>query len=761
MIGSYLVTLIGLVSSCQFSIEEFNTLESLYLATDGDHWNWNETIPSFIDTYIDAYEASYVKLYLEENSKFQEFLIDASFLRYNLSMYNGVHWNFDELSNPCTERWKGIICDEIVAIYGDTIVYSGDDNVTCHVTSLVLPYNNMTGIIPNISALTKLVEVALPFNKLTGTKLSVFEGFSELVALDLDRVEIYDKLPTSLRRLPKLETLLLSYNSLYGYLEPSFLGSSKIKNLHLIANGIRGTLDQAFLFANESRLETLGLGINQFYGSISPNVCGFKYLKAIAINLNLLTGRLPSCLTALTGLIQLDLGANQLTGPLDVQIFSNMSSMLVLNLQDNKLSSSIPAELFSLRNVYDNSSINEFLKIRVLLLADNHFIGTIPSDISNLRVLLDIDLSLNEGIVGSIPESVYSMTALRVINLYHTSVTGRLSPNISQLASLNILAIAFTQMTGPIPEELGSIGGIAYLYLNDNLFSSSIPSNLANFPIMRNLYLSYNYFTGDFPESFYSFENVIEVGVAGNLLNPHSLPPTITGWKDLAIFSITSSNAYGILDSLCQLPSLIEIQLGNNSFTSTIPECLSNLTNIEKLALYDNHLTGTIPQSLGDNLLAIKQILLYGNYLTSDISSYTIEAQSLYIFMMQQNYLHGESYALVQSLLSSASQLTYFDISRNFISGTIPAEIGEFTTLQELHLGINCFHGEIPSNLCNAANLSVFSLNGLTTACKTYFISKTFSDLIFSTYFVDYVSGTLPRCIWTMSNLQTLKIIGK
>ncbi len=63
-------------------------------------------------------------------------------------------------------------------------------------------------------------------------------------------------------------------------------------------------------------------------------------------------------------------------------------------------------------------------------------------------------------------------------------------------------------------------------------------------------------------------------------------------------------------------------------------------------------------------------------------------------------------WAGVDSLSVTGSEcVTLLDLARNLLSGEIPAELENLTTLQQLYLGNNQLSGEIPAELGNLTNL--------------------------------------------------------
>ena len=74
-----------------------------------------------------------------------------------------------------------------------------------------------------------------------------------------------------------------------------------------------------------------------------------------------------------------------------------------------------------------------------------------------------------------------------------------------------------------------------------------------------------------------------------------------------------------------------------------------------------------------------------------------------------------------------------------------------------LKIAVNCFQEELPTVICDAANIEVLSLNGLGAAegCRNT-VKFPFSDVSL----FNAIGGTLPECVWLLRNLTTLHLTG-
>ena len=82
------------------------------------------------------------------------------------------------------------------------------------------------------------------------------------------------------------------------------------------------------------------------------------------------------------------------------------------------------------------------------------------------------------------------------------------------------------------------------------------------------------------------------------------------------------------------------------------------------------------------------------------------------------------------------TNLTYLDLSRNQLSGTIPPEIGNLTNLTYLNLGFNKLTGSIPPEIGNLINLTYLGL------------------------YLNQLTGSIPPEIGNLTNLEQLSLEG-
>ena len=203
---------------------------------------------------------------------------------------NKTGWNGAAVGTECT--WFGVTCN------------AGNNNVT----QIQLPTNNLTGSLPDISALSALTQFQVYKNQLTGNipTLTGLSGLTDFVAYD-------NKLTGSIPPLSGLTALQyfdVSNNKLTGSI-PSLSGLTSLQNFDVDTNLLTGSIPA---LNGLSAMKYFYAHHNLLTGNI-PALTGLTALSDFYVNDNLLTGTIPA-LTGLSALYQFDVSNNQLTGSL-------------------------------------------------------------------------------------------------------------------------------------------------------------------------------------------------------------------------------------------------------------------------------------------------------------------------------------------------------------------------------------------------------------------------------------------------------------
>jgi Leucine-rich repeat (LRR) protein len=107
------------------------------------------------------------------------------------------------------------------------------------------------------------------------------------------------------------------------------------------------------------------------------------------------------------------------------------------------------------------------------------------------------------------------------------------------------------------------------------------------------------------------------------------------------------------------------------------------------------------------------------------------------------------------------SLLQVVDLSDNDFTGTIPRQIFQSPRILFVAIVGGCFHGNFPLEICNATSLKALVLEGLRSGrhCREDFWDP-LSVIANRVYRTSTVGKKLPKCIWNLTNLETLYLSG-
>jgi Leucine-rich repeat (LRR) protein len=306
---------------------------------------------------------------------------------------NGSGWSSSDnwLTGPVSS-WEGVT------------VTSG------RVTSLYLPFKNVTGTLPyHIGFLQKLTFFGLPGNAVGGQIPAAIIFLNNLETLDLSDNQFTGGIPPLLGLNLKLQSVNLGRNDLSGNIPASIALLQKITFLDLSGNALTGQIPPALGFLN--KIERLYLYDNQLTGSI-PNSIGLQR-RVVEINLsgNKLSGPIPSSLGDLDSLVRFNVSNNDLTGNVPATVTS-LPQLFQFDISGNELSG-LPnlttiATLGQLR-VRDNRFTFEDLEPNKPKLPSASFY--IPQDsvgtVQTVTLCAGDTLRLTADFTGSLPNNRY------------------------------------------------------------------------------------------------------------------------------------------------------------------------------------------------------------------------------------------------------------------------------------------------------------------------------------------------------------------
>lgn len=222
-------------------------------------------------------------------------------------------------------------------------------------------------------------------------------------------------------------------------------------------------------------------------------------------------------------------------------------------------------------------------------------------------------------------------------------------------------------------------------------------------------------------------------GTAWQVNNPDS---DVAGWYGVRVenghvigIDLWRCGLYGSLpNEISQLTELKNLTITNNPLSGEIPQGLCLLNNLEVLELYNNKLQGSLPHEIG-------------------------QLESLQILTFQNNELTGS----IPTEIGQLTNLKSLNLGMNRLSGTIPHEIGQLSLLEKLDLSLNYYiTGNIPLELYNLNQLKELFLgvNELTGNISPLISGLTqLTDLRFNQ---NNLTGPIPNEIYQLYNLEHL-----
>ncbi|KAM3324738.1 hypothetical protein P3S67_005890 [Capsicum chacoense] len=447
-----------------------------------------------------------------------------------------------------------------------------------------------------------------------------------------------------------------------------------------------------------------------------------------------------SSLFQLSGLKRLDLSYNDFSGSLISAKFSELSSLTHLNVLYSSFTGVIPAEISHLSKLQvlsistDKSYklrlepynfellLKNLTQLRVLHLDSVNISSTIPLNFSSYLTTLRLQDIQLRGVLHCpkltvrFPMSIWNSSA-SLVKLYLTGVnfTGRIPGSFSHLTSLTYLDLSSANLSGPIPKPLWNLTNIELLYLDNNNFNGQLEGLSFNRSWMQleSLDISFNSLTGP-------------------------IPSNVSGLQDLQLLILSSNYLNGTIPSwIFSLPSLMHLDLSNNSFSGKIHDFKSNNKGYF-VSVKQNQLQGPIPKSL-------------------------LDLQYLQFLILSQNNFSGQ----IPSTVCNLKTLGLLNLGSNNLEGTIPQCLGQMSRVSRLDLSNNCFSGAInttfipPSWLGGLPDLKILSLrsNKLHGPISDLRTDKLFAQIRVIDLSFNEFSGDLPVSLF--ENFQAMKIMGE
>jgi Leucine-rich repeat (LRR) protein len=333
-------------------------------------------------------------------------------------------------------------------------------------------------------------------------------------------------------------------------------------------------------------------------------------------------------------------------------------------------------------------------RVVAVRLPNNNLVGTLPDELRYLTALRTLDVSghnltgtlhtqtwlasltnLEElrlsaradtavtGLTGTLPDTLAALTRLRVLDVSNNSLAGTVHNLLCRLPNLEELRLANNDFTGQIPACIGTLSRLVRLDVSLNRFSGALPPELGNLRMLREFNASSNLLTGSLPATFGTASGGGTKALAGLQATPN-----------LERLDVSNNQLSGELPpNIGTLNSLTELFLQNNQFTSrNLAAVLGGLRNLRVLNLAGNRFGGgrdSIPAAI-TTLRALEQVNLRNNGFVGAIPVGFADMENLQILLLDSNALEGavpqefEIFPQLRVLSLNANRLTRLPVLR-------------------------------------------------------------------------------------------------
>jgi Leucine-rich repeat (LRR) protein len=602
------------------------------------------------------------------------------------------------------------------------------DATGTRVVQVILPANGLSGTLPSLlDSLTALTDFNVSHNALTGT-LPVMSKMTQLTNLDLSSNSFTGSLPSSLGAIPNLSFVDFSSNTFSGAIPASYGNLQNLGSFAAANNSLTALPQSFFLLSN---LYSLDLSHNQIADSLRNSIYGWQAMSILDLSFNQFIGELPDSLFTLTTLTELRLNDNQFSEDIPVSI-GRLKNLVVLHLHNNLLDCTIPSTLSKLKFAKDiDLSGNQFNHMDQI-----YFPGYGPNTFSVAKNKLQFgDIESQSYITAYSPQdSVNTNQIVTVIQGQPFTLTA----NVSGSANFYQWYFNGSALNGEKNYQYiknSAVGGDAGVYycsvtsddisgitlyrktIHVRILPCGAKINQTDSLALVTIYNTMggaswknktNWLTGNV-SSWYGVTTTCD-RVTGLDLNNNNLTgtlsPSIGNLNVLTTLKLYGNSISGSLPSVIgNLNNLTSFSIGTAQLTGSLPPEIGNLTRLQYLYLDNNQLTGNLPVEL-ENLNDLQEISLYNNKMTGSLESLCTFDLITYV-----NLANNQFSGTLPEGVTNLIHLQTLYLAHNQLTGTIPIGLDKMVNVQNFELRSNQFAGPIPSTLSSMQSLVYLALD--------------------------------------------------
>ncbi|XP_068655129.1 receptor protein-tyrosine kinase CEPR1-like [Aristolochia californica] len=232
-------------------------------------------------------------------------------------------------------------------------------------------------------------------------------------------------------------------------------------------------------------------------------------------------------------------------------------------------------------------------------------------------------------------------------------------------------------------------------------------------------------------------------------------PVGITNCSLLEELDLGFTNLTGGVPDLSPLESLKVLNLSYNIFSGDFPVSFTNLTNLEVVDFNENpeFSMWKLPEEI-TKLQKLERMILTTCSLRGTIPAFIGNLTSLYDLELSGNYLVGS----IPREIGQLKNLRLLELYFNQLSGTLPEELANLSTLTDFDASVNRLTGVIPESICRLPKLSVFQLYSNSLVGRIPQVIGNSTTLTTLSLYENSLTGELPTNLGKFSKLNLLEV---
>ncbi|BAT83395.1 hypothetical protein VIGAN_04053600 [Vigna angularis var. angularis] len=537
-----------------------------------------------------------------------------------------------------------------------------------------------SGEIPQqVSHLSKLLSLdlsgafvsLLPVNLLSlkiSTLRSLIQNSTDLEVFRVNYVTISSSVPHTFTNLTSLQQVSLYHCELYGEFPPGIFHLPNLRYLNLGKN--QNLIGKFPDFHSSAQITTLELDSTSFYGTLPASIGNLNSLNWLSIAYSNFSGSVPS--------------------------FRNLTQLTFVDIAGNKFKGDI------------SSFLQNLTKLSTLRIGFNEFTTETISWICKLSGINDLRLEF-VNIDHEIPFCFTNLTQLSILSLYQNNLSGQIPTWIMNLTNLASMNLGENNLRGEIPNSLFELENLETVSVMSNLLEGELELNkFLKLKVLVLVELCFNklsLISGKNPSNA-SLSKIQGLGLG--LSNLSEFPHFIRDLTELLYIYMPYNNVSSFPSWMWRKTSLRSLIVSHNSLIGKIDPQICNLNSLMLLDLSFNNLSGTVPSCLGSSSKLLQILVLKGNNLTGPFPETYTKTSDLRMIDLSNNNLQGQ---LPRALLN-IRMLEYIDVSYNQINDSFPCWLGTLPELKVVALHHNHLFGSIgcPAS-CTFPKLHIIDLS--------------------------------------------------